>query len=865
MLSVNRLSVNRRYAAITIVLAGSWAGLQLSRGQSPALSAAQAYEKDVLPVLAKNCFSCHNETLNTAGLNLAAFSHGADAVRQPQVWTRVLARLEAGTMPPSGLPAPGKVEAAAVASWINTLTGKSTGPAVPEGDPGRVTARRLNRVEYNSTVRDLLGVHVKPADEFPVDDSGYGFDNIGDVLTLSPMLMEKYISTARRLSTLAVFGETLPPKPTMLALLMPKKGPDMPSTSASGSVILPYAIRGGMYVNYVFPVDAEYEFRVRVINHRDNVLDYTAPKEQFLKALDFATKGPAGAQEGTAPPPAGGPGRAGGRGGRGRGPRPVPTPEELAARDEAARVAYPPLRMVVTLDGKEIAQDIIEGNTNYKYDRGAVIVRVPVKAGEHFVRASFPDLADLDDARRNINPDGRRRMYIEFAELAGPYNPSPAPPASYGKIFICGHAPGKHNATCARRITENLTQRAFRRPVTSQEIDQLSGLVSLARRQGDTFEEGVRLVVQAVLMSPNFLYRMEVDPKPAPGKTSPAHRINDYELASRLSYFLWSTMPDDELFRVAKAQTLHQPQVLEAQLRRMMADPKATALVDNFAGQWLGVRNLERKPPDPDRFPTVDDELLDYMHRETNLFVSAIVKENRSVLDFIDAPFTYLNGPLAKHYGIPGIKGEDFQRVDLRNTPQRSGILTQGAILSVSSYPTRTSVVTRGRWVLENLLGTPPPPPPPNVPPLADSDIGSAASLRAKMEQHRANPVCASCHKLMDPIGFGLENYDASGAFRTHDGKFPIDSSGVLPDGRAFNGAAELKQTLKAQSGLFVNNLTEKMLTYALGRGVERFDRPTVQAIVKDLSANDYRFSSLVLGIVNSKPFQMRSGQESAQ
>jgi hypothetical protein len=360
--------------------------------------------------------------------------------------------------------------------------------------------------------------------------------------------------------------------------------------------------------------------------------------------------------------------------------------------------------------------------------------------------------------------------------------------------------------------------------------------------------------VQTVLMSPNFLFRVEHDPKPAAG----SHRINDYELASRLSYFLWSSMPDDELSRLAKEQKLNQPEVLAAQVKRMTADAKASALVENFAGQWLGVRNLDRKPPDPDRFPTTDDELLDYMHKETNLFVAAMFHEDRSILDFIDAPFTYLNGPLAQHYGIEGVTGEAFRRVDVTGA-QRGGILTQGSILTVSSYPTRTSVVTRGKWVLENLLGTPPPPPPPDVPTLAEQEIGSSASLREKMEQHRATPACAVCHVQMDPIGFGLENYDASGEWRTHDGKFLIDASGVLPGGKPFNGAKGLEGVLKSRSDLFVHNFTEKLMTYALGRGVERFDKSAVDTIVEDAAAHDYRFSRLIMGVVNSKPFLMRS------
>jgi mono/diheme cytochrome c family protein len=824
--------------------------VQAISGQAPnPVRAQEAFQKTVLPVLSKNCFACHNEKLSTAGLNLEAYRDGSVAVKQTTIWADVLNKVSTGQMPPAGSLALTKAEIGAITGWIENLVGKTSAPVVPDGDPGRVTARRLNREEYNNTVRDLLGINGRPADEFPVDDSGYGFDNIGDVLTLSPLLMEKYMSAAKKLSRLAVYGEELPPKPTVLAVLLPKKGPEI-SIGSSGGLILPYSMRGTMYLNYVFPVDAEYEFRVRVNNHRDmNGVSYDAPLERFLETLEAAKHGPT-FQEGAAPPSGGG-----GRGRGGRGPRRPPTPEEMKAREEKSRLAFPPEKMILTVDGKEIAQDMIEGDTNYRYDHPPTIARVHLSAGEHFIRASFPALADLDDPRRNMNPDGRRRMYIEDAEIAGPYDPNPEPSQSHKRIFICRD----QTAACAREIVENLSRKAYRRPVAPQEVDQLTSLVSLAQRQGDSFQEGVRLAVQAILMSPNFLFRIEQDPKPV-GVTATAHRINDYELATRLSYFLWSSMPDDELFRLAKEKELERPAVLEAQVKRMLAEPKASALVDNFAGQWLGIRNLDRKPPDPDRFPTTDDELLDYMHKETNLFVAAMFRENRSILDFIDAPFTYLNGPLARHYGIEGVNGEEFRRVELADS-QRGGILTQGAILTVSSYPTRTSVVTRGKWVLENLLGTPPPPPPPDVPVLAEQDIGASASLREKMEQHRANAACAVCHLPMDPIGFGLENFDASGAWRTHDGKFLIDASGTLPGGKSFNGAKGLEALLKSKSDLFARNFTEKLMTYALGRGVERFDQPTVDSIVRDAAAHNYRFSTLVMDVVDSKSFLMRSAE----
>ena len=773
-----------------------------------AASPADTYRATVQPVLAVRCYGCHNDKLRTAGLSLESA-----ALTQTEVWEKVALQLSARRMPPAGLPAPSAAEVAAVTAWVRTLPGVTK--QLP--NPGRVTARRLNRTEYNNTVRDLLGIYGHPADEFPVDDAGFGFDNNGDVLTLSPLLMEKYLASAERLSRLAVFGPTLPKQPGLLASLMPKKGPDAALRPSSSGTTTPYSMRGAMYANFVFPVDAEYEIRVRVINHRDQFsINYTGPKEELLAALDAARKG-----------------------------------ASTRTKKGDSRTAFPPEKLVLTLDGKPILEDVIEGDTDYLYDRGAFVARVPVKAGEHFIRASFPALADYDDPRRNINPDFRRRMFVEFAEIAGPYNPSPEPPESYRKIFVCGHKPGQHNAECTGKVLQNFALRAYRRPLGSAETERLAGLVDLARRQGDSFEEGIRLAMEAVLASPGFLFRTELDPVPS------AHAVDDFELASRLSYFLWSTMPDEELFRLALAKKLRQPAVLEAQTRRMLADSKAQALTDNFAGQWLGIQHLERKSPDPDRFPAVDDELLEAMHQESNLFVSEMIRQDHSILDFIDAPFTWLNGPLAMHYGIPGVKGEAFQRVVLHGS-QRSGILTQASVLTVSAFPTRTSVVTRGKWVLENLLGTPPPPPPPDVPSLLESSMGSDASLRTRMEQHRNNPSCMSCHVAMDPIGFGLENYEASGAWRVLDGKFPIDASGTLPGGKAFDGAAGLKQVLKSNADLFSRNLTEKMMTFALGRGVESYDRSTVEGIATDLAAHGYRFSRLVLDIVKSDAFQQR-------
>jgi hypothetical protein len=874
--------------AVCAVIAGGFATRTIV-GQGQSQASAEDYQQHVLPVLSRSCLTCHNDRTKAGTLSLEAFKDPAAALAQQAIWAKVLDRVSAGTMPPPTAKPLSDADREAMTSWIRKLPAMVEAAAL-HGSAGRVTARRLNRVEYNNTIRDLLGVAARPADEFPVDDSGYGFDNNSDVLSVSPMLMEKYMQAAEKISKLAVYGEQLPPKPTRLVRLMNRRSQDAYDTSVSegtSGIYMPYSLRGAMYGHYTFPVDGEYEFRLRIANFRGDDADITDEErarraEERRKLFEQRRLEREKAQaEGQA--------AGGGRGGRAGGPRREPTPEELRAREEAARKGAPPRKLILTVDGAPVITTVIEGTGTFGYSQGEFTARATVKAGERFLRASYPELANLDDPRQNINPDMRRGLFVDYLDIVGPFNASTAPPASYTKIFICS----QKTPQCARTILSSLMERAYRRPVTQDELKSKLDLVALAQKEGDTFDEGIRLALQAILASPNFLFRIE-QPSPArpnagSREQNPAYEragdlrrgapafssrqtapianrratiddrpVSDIELASRLSYFLWASMPDEDLMRVAKAGTLHQPAVLEAQVRRMMADPKAYNLVDNWAAQWLQLRNLGRTKPDPKRFPTVDDELIDAMRKETSMFVEAIIKEDRSLLDFIDAPFTFINGPLARHYGIKGVDGEEFQRVAL-DGEQRSGVLTQGAILTVSSYPTRTSPPVRGKWVMENLLGTPPPPPPDDVPSLNESNIGTEVSLRERLEQHRRDPSCSPCHVLMDPLGFGLENYDAVGAWRTHDGKFPIESSGTLPGGQSFNGSKGLKEILKTKSDAFVNNVTEKLLTYSLGRGLERFDRPTVEAITRQVKASDYRFSALVMEVVKSKPFQMQT------
>jgi hypothetical protein len=443
---------------------------------------------------------------------------------------------------------------------------------------------------------------------------------------------------------------------------------------------------------------------------------------------------------------------------------------------------------------------------------------------------------------------------ISSLEVGGPYDQAKGPSsASLKSIYTCGHLDAHHKAGCERQIVADLARRAYRRPVTQQEVEQLVSLITMARRQGDSFEEGIVQALQAMLVSPHFLFRIEK------GVSEAANHITEHELASRLSYFLWSSMPDDELLRCADQGRLKKPEVMAAQVQRLLKDPRSRALVESFGGQWLELRKLESVKPDRERFPEFEDYLLRSMRRETELFFDNILRQDLSILDFLDGNYSFLNERLARFYKIAGVTGTEFRKVDLTGT-ERGGVLTQASVLTVSSYATRTSPVLRGKWILENLLNSPPPPPPPDVPNLDEASIGQSASMREQLEQHRKNATCASCHARMDPLGFGLENFDATGAWRTQDGKFSVDASGTLPDGRSFKGPQELRAILRADRSAFTEGLTEKLLTYALGRGLERYDKPAVKKIASLVAADNYRFSSLVLEIVKSLPFQMRRG-----
>lgn len=717
------------------------------------------FESVVKPLLKSNCQMCHNAKLAQGGLDIGGLiqSNAAGALKHREKWELIVQKLRSGEMPPKGMERPPETQINQLAGWVQEEYARLDRNAKPE--PGRVTARRLNRYEYNNTVRDLLGIEYNPADEFPADDSGYGFDNNGDVLTVSPSLMQKYIRAAESIAgTLTRTGQQAPVKPTVVRYLAERLG-QYPALREQ--------------VTHTFEADGEYKFRSTWYQRLPNGL---------------------------------------------------------------------PIRGTFFIDGKLAAE--VKLTCSEEMDR-AWIAQIPVPAGPHRVTA---EITILDPNYRRAKP------WLEYTEIQGPVVQRTIEPSEpQKKLFACGHMAAQHDASCPRRILTPLVRRAWRRPVTQYEVAPLLKLVASGQKSGGSLERGIGLALQAILVSPHFLFRIEQERT----KGGSDYQISQHELASRLSYFLWSSTPDDELLKLADAGRLRAPGVLKAQVKRMLADAKSERLVENFGGQWLQIRNLESLKPDSRRFPEYDLDLRDAMRRETEMFLQAVVSEDRSVLDFIDGRFTYLNERLGAYYGIAGVQGSNFRRVDMDGA-QRSGILTQAAILTVSSYPTRTSPVIRGKWVLENILGEPPPPPPPDVPTLDEKSLGTAVTVRQQLEKHRTNAVCASCHSRMDPLGFGLENYDAIGRWRTTDGTLPVDVTGALPNGKAFSTPAELKQILRGDKDAFVRCLAEKLLTFALGRGIERYDRPVVESIRRNVIAQDYRFSSVVEEIVNSTPFQMR-------
>jgi mono/diheme cytochrome c family protein len=786
------------------------------------------FDDTVKPFLASNCYLCHGARLKNADVDLQAFETAEAIVEDPEVWEKAIVKMRTRQMPPPPMMPPDEAEVAAVTGWLESEIERAERLRPP--DPGRVTARRLNRTEYNNTIRDLLGVSLRPADDFPQDDTGYGFDNVADVLSLSPVLMEKYMAAAERVARTAVFGPG-EVKPTMVRLQPPLSRIDPSTKPLFAYDLTGLSLPNAMHVTHRFPFDGEYLFRVVLAGVRpagsepaaialwvdgqrvemltldpDGAGSFYDDRQDFSgKTREFRARVTAGEHWVAATVERLYEGLPASYGGPNPSKRPPPPPPEFKPRP-----GLTPERLA--------------------------------EARKRF-EERLKDLAPVNEAR------------VRHFEITGPFEPARGPSrASLTRLYACGHLVGGHQAGCLRRNIASLARRAYRRPVTAAETAPLVRLASEARAQGDSFEEAMSLAVQALLVSPDFLFRIERDPRTA----GASRALASHELATRLSYFLWASMPDEALRRAADDGSLRRPGVLAAQVRRMLADEKASALVEAFGGQWLQFRALESVAPDRERFPAFDNHLRLAMRRETELLFDSIVRENRSVLDLLDAPYSFLNERLARHYGIAGVKGQEFRKVYLPVAGNRGGVLTHASVLTVSSYANRTSPVLRGKWILENLLAAPPPDPPAGTPRLDEAKVGTGMSLRQQMEAHRTNATCAACHQRMDPLGFGLENYDAIGAWRTADGEFPIDPSGKLPDGRTFDDPREMKAILKGDRDAFALAIAEKMLTYALGRGLERYDRRTVKAIARRLAERDYRFQALVEEIVQSTPFLMR-------
>ena len=762
-------------AAGALLAAGSVAILEAQAPQkapSPAPAASAGFDTAVAPLLKGVCADCHSGPMASGGFDVAGFLTAGSITARRDGWERIAERLQNGEMPPKGTPR-SQAQIDATVKYIQAQFLEADRNAKP--DPGRVVAHRLNRNEYSNTIRDLLGVEFRAQKDFPTDDSGDGFDNIGLVLTISPTLMARYMDAAERIASRAIAADPLPK-----------------------------------------PIEVSYEAKDKRIRRVD------ASTIEATHRVDF---------DGEYTVRFGLPGQ--------------------RAADAA------PVKLGFWMDGKLLATKMAETKPSglvYFNPFSAEEVRVTLPEGDHVFRAGFID----DDFVKTLQPkdlySDKANKFLNSITFVGPFKPAKEP-ASRARILICDVNSGP---ACVQKVVGALARHAYRRPVTAAEVASLVKFVDLAKSHGQTTEQGIQLALQAMLVSPNFLFRIERDPNP--NDANAVHKISDVELASRLSYFLWSSMPDDELLALAEAGRLRAPGALEAQVKRMLDDPRSSAVGDNFAGQWLEIRNLDVVNPDPKKFPEWNSQLRDDFRAETSLFFDYILRQNRPMSDFLDARYTFLNERLAKYYGIDGVKGDDFRKVDL-TTDQRGGILTHASVLTVSSYPTRTSVVIRGKYILNEILGTPPPPPPPDVPPLDEAAVGTARSLRQQMETHRNNEVCASCHSKMDPLGFGLENYDGIGKWRTMDGKFPVDSSGTLPNGKTFSTPAEMRSTLMTLMPQFARTVVEKLMVYALGRGLEPADRPVINTVTAKLAANGYPFRDAIYEIVNSVPFQMRRGE----
>jgi hypothetical protein len=758
----------------------------------PLCLSAQTAQNPPAAVFTKYCLTCHNERLKTAGLVIdpSGLTHVAS---DAATWEKVVRKLRANTMPPPNAPHPDAATYDAVASFLETELDRA---AAAKPNPGKLPLlHRLSRTEYKNAIRDLLALDALPKEMdidllLPEDNAASGFDNIADLLFVSPSTMERYLDAAEKISRLAI-GD--PNTPVMVnRYRIPEEQPQ--DARVDG---LPFGTRGGIAVNSQFPVDGEYLIKVELAGAARQA-------EQLQVIVDGAV-----AQQMNL----GGNGGGGGRGGRGA----------AAARPTEFRVS--------------------------------------MKSGPHLLGVTFVEHNEVRD-EETLRPRMRGRgtqIAIASVTISGPFSAlGPGDTPSRRRIFVCKPATAAEELPCAKRVLSTLARRAYRRPATDADVNRVLSFYQAGQEEGG-FDSGIEQALERILVSPNFLFRIEREPDNLAAGT--AYRISDLELASRLSFFIWSSIPDDALLNAAIQGKLKDPLVLDQQIKRMMADPRSDALVSNFAEQWLYLRDIEAKRPDEILFPDFDETLREAFRQETSLFLNSVLRENRSVLELLTANYTFLNERLAKHYGIPNVRGSYFRRVTLPADSGRGGLLGQGSILTITSYANRTSPVVRGKWVLENLLSAPPPPPPPNVPALKTeaSETGKALSMREAMVQHRASPACSGCHARMDPIGFALENFDGVGKWRERDAGVNIDASGVFPDGTKFDGVAGLKKALLRHPEEFVGTVSEKLLMYAIGRNVQYYDEPAVRAVVRDAAQHDYTFGSLVAAVVKSTPFQMRS------
>jgi len=776
---------------------------------APAAGAEDAAPK-YAAVITQYCAGCHNGRANTSATASGVVFDTVDlqnVAGKAALWEKVVRKLRAGAMPPVGMPHPDVPTQAAMLAWLE----QRLDAAAVTPNPGRAVLHRLNRTEYRNAVRDLLAVDTGDiASLLPPDDSAYGFDTIADFLGVSQVLLERYLSAAGRISALAVGSlDVVPGSDTYAARQDLSQDKHLDG--------MPFGTVGGIRTTHTFPVDGDYVLQATL--YRTNV-DQTRGLEHQHQ-LEIAVDGERVFLQTIGGTPPGTPGGV----------------------DEAA-----------TGRGRLLPRsDAVDAGLQ---------VRVHVSAGPRDVTAAFLQRSRAADARK-LQPyrssfdtyDATGYPHIRTLVVKGPFSvDAPGSTPSRARIFSCRPASPAQEEPCARQILTSLVRRAYRQPASAQDVTRAMEFYKTGRAAGG-FEPGIQLALQRILASPKFVLRVERDPAGvAPGAV---YRISDVELASRLSFFLWSSIPDDELLTLAASKRLHDPQVLEQQVRRMLRDERSRSLVDNFAAQWLQLRNLQRVTPDNDRFPEFDDNLRQAFRREVELLFDSVMREDRSVLELLTADYTFVDERLARHYGIAGVYGSQFRRVALTDEA-RKGLLGKGAILALTSNADRTSPVVRGKWILDNLQGMPPPAPPAVVPPLSDSAGTEPKSMRAQMAQHRANAVCASCHKLMDPIGFALENFDAIGRWRVADAAGPIDATGDLLDGTHVDGVVQLRQALLKRPDVFVGTMTEKLMTYALERGVEATDMPSVRQIVRDGARRNYTFSGLVLGIVKSPAFQMR-------